>query len=191
MLKRRHLLSCGLVGLALPGLGLAEPHVAAPGDVVFRLGALDWITRAIVAHSPLPEDAVRRWTHVGVVVASGANPLVAHAMPDIGVHLDRLDAFRSAPAARDFLLLRIEDAELGSRFARAVVRRLGRPFDRRLRWADEEDALYYCTELVLKALLDVGVRLDVPTIRALFYREPIVHPDSLLEAMQHSGLWKN
>lgn len=182
--RRSLLVSLG--AMALPGLSLAHIHQAKPGDIVFRLGVLDRVTRAIVAHSPLPEE-VRRWSHVGVVVSGGNNPLVAHSMPHAGVHLDRLDTFRAAPAARDSSLLQIQDPVLGQRFARAVSARLGMPFDRRLRWSD--DSAMYCTELVLKALAEVGISLQVPTVRAIGYRERMVHPDSLYVSLIDSQIW--
>ena len=187
MISRRHLIASALAGLALPGLAMADVDAAKPGDIVFRLGALDRVTRAIVAHSPLPEES-RRWSHVGVVVSGGLDPLVAHAMPHAGVHLDRLDAFRMAPAARDSVLLSIQDEELGQRFARAAARRLGMPFDHRLRWSD--DSAVYCTELVVKALADAGLRLQVPTVWALGYRERMVHPDSLYHLLAFSQKWR-
>lgn len=185
MISRRDLISA-LAGLALPGLAMAVGDAAKPGDVVFRLGALDRVTRAIVAHSPMPEES-RRWSHVGVVVSGGSDPLVAHAMPHAGVHLDRLEAFRAAPAARDSVLLQIHDAELGQRFARATARRLGMPFDHRLRWSD--DSAVYCTELVVKALADAGVQVQAPTVWALGYRERMVHPDSLLISLIQTQIW--
>ena len=184
MLKRRDLIASALACLSMPAF--ADKVWAKPGDVIFRLGVPDWITRAIVAHSPLPEDS-RRWSHVGVVVSGGFDPLVAHAMPHAGVHLDRLDAFRTAPAARDSGLLRIQDEELGKRFARAAVRRLGMPFDRRLRWSN--DAAMYCTELVVKSLAEAGVDVRVPKIRAVGYPEMMVHPDSLYISLERSGFW--
>lgn len=184
--RRSLLVSLG--AMALPGVSLAQTDQAKPGDVVFRLGALDRITRAIVAHSPLQEDA-RRWSHVGVVVSGGDNPLVAHAMPHAGVHLDRLQAFRAAPAARDSAVLQIQDPALGQRFARAVSARLGMPFDRRLRWSDNE--ALYCTELVVKSLAEVGVALQVPTVWAIGYRERMVHPDSLFISLKNTQLWRS
>lgn len=184
---RRSLL-VSLSALALPGVALAHFDRAKPGDIVFRLGALDRITRAIVAHSPLPDEA-RRWSHVGVVVSGGDNPLVAHSMPHAGVHLDRLQAFRAAPAARDSAVLQIQDPALGQRFARAVSARLGMPFDRRLRWSD--DSAMYCTELVVKALAEVGVALQVPTVWAIGYRERMVHPDSLHKSLKKTEIWRS
>lgn len=188
MISRRDLIATALSGLALPGLAMAAGDAAKPGDIVFRLGALDRVTRAIVAHSPMPEES-RRWSHVGVVVSGGSDPLVAHAMPHAGVHLDRLDAFRAAPAARDSVILSIQDEELGQRFARAAARRLGMPFDHRLRWSD--DSSIYCTELIVKALADAGVQLQVPMVWAIGYRERMVHPDSLHIALTQTQIWRS
>jgi len=183
----RRFLLVSLGAMALPRVALAHFDQAKPGDIVFRLGALDRVTRAIVAHSPLPEDA-RRWSHVGVVVSSGPDPLVAHAMPGMGVHLDRLDAFRAAPVARDTALLKIQDAALGRRFARAASARLGTPFDDGLRWSDE--SALYCTELVAKTLAEAGINLQVPMVWALGYGDRMVHPDSLYVSLKNTRIWR-
>lgn len=189
-MNRRDFILATLTGLALPGMalaGAAPADAARPGDVVFRLGAPDWITHAITTHSPLPEGE-RRWTHAGVVVSGGDDPLIVHAMPDAGVHLVKLSDFRAPIAARDFALLQIRDPALGQRFGRAATRRLGLPFDHRLRLSSNSSM--YCTELVVKALADVGVALQVPAIRVAFYSERIVHPDSLFQSLIRADEFK-
>jgi len=185
MLSRR---TFTFAALALPSASWAGGESARqpqPGDLAFRLGLPgDWITRAIVAHSPLPKG---QWTHVGVVVSGGANPLIVHAMPDLGVHVEPWIDFTSPRQAAATALLSMQDARLARRFALAAARHIGKRFDHRLAWSDDDRM--YCTELAVKSLAAVGVELEVPKIRVPFYREPVVHPDSLFESLVSSGLW--
>ena len=184
MLSRR---TFAFAALALPSVtwaGAGATRQPQPGDLAFRLGLPgDWITRAIVVHSPMPEG---RWTHVGVVVSGGANPLIIHAMPDLGVHVEQWSDFASPRQAAATALLSMQDARLARRFALAAASHLGKRFDHRLAWSDDDRM--YCTELVVKSLGAVGVELEVPKIRVPFYREPVVHPDSLFAALVYSGL---
>jgi len=185
MLSRR---TFTFAALALPSASWAGGESARqpqPGDLAFRLGLPgDWITRAIVAYSPLSQA---RWTHVGVVVSSGANPLIVHAMPDLGVHVESWSDFASPRQAAATALLSMQDARLARRFALAAASHLGKRFDHRLAWSDDDRM--YCTELAVKSLAAVGVELEVPKIRVPFYREPVLHPDSLFEYLVASGLW--
>lgn len=188
MMTSRRTFALAALALALPSVSWAggEPtRQPQPGDLAFRLGLPgDWITRAIVAYSPLSQA---RWTHVGVVVSGGANPLIVHAMPDRGVHVESWSDFASPRQAAATALLSMQDARLARRFALAAARHIGKRFDHRLAWSDDDRM--YCTELVVKSLAAVGADLDVPKIRVPFYREPVLHPDSLFESLVASGLW--
>jgi len=173
--------------LALPSVAWAGGATRQPqlGDLAFRLGLPgDWITRAIVAYSPISQS---QWTHVGVVVGSGANPLIVHAMPDRGVHLESWSDFAGPHQAAATALLSMRDAQMSMRFALAAARHLGKRFDHRLAWSDDDKM--YCTELVVKSLQSVGIGIDVAKIRVPFYREPVVHPDSLFSALLESGFF--
>jgi len=182
-LSRRNLIFCALALPCVAWAGGESARPMQPGDLAFRRGLpQDWITRAIVAHSPQRE---RQWTHVGVVVSSGANPLIVHAMPERGVHLESWSDFASPHQAAATALLSVQDARMGRRFALAAAKHLGKRFDHRLAWSDDDRM--YCTELVVKSLQAVGVGIDVAKIEVPFYRERVLHPDSLFSALLESG----
>jgi hypothetical protein len=152
------------------------------GDVIFRLGSDDYITRAIVAHSPLPREK-RRFSHAGIVVAQRAgagddDALVVHALPRVGVVLEKLRDFRAPRECRDFAAVRVLPADSAAAAARAAVRMQTMPFDDAL---SDADTAVYCTTLVARALRAGG--LDVPRdlyrTRAIGYRHAMLHPDDL------------
>lgn len=179
-MKRRGFLSAGTLALLLPGLAAAGAGaVDLHGAVIFRRGrAFDLVTQTILLFSPVRPA---RWSHVGVVVRMARGRLwVAHAMPDAGVFLEPLEAFEAAGTAWD--IVPQIDPQAGALVASAALADVGKRFDDYLR-ASESDTLY-CTEHVFRALAAAGIAPVFERITAPGYSEPIMHPDSLFDALQ-------
>lgn len=191
VLNRRALL--GLAGLSLLPLSPSAHTVGGTGglalqagDVVFRLGADEFVTRMIALHSPLPA-AQRRWTHAGIVAAalSNGSALIAHAMPRAGVILDTLEAFSAANVSRGFGALRPPASVRAERIGSAASSWLGFAFDDGLRMSDADTI--YCTELLWLALEKAGARQHWTMTRVPFFSEEVLHPDSAWHDLLGSG----
>jgi len=171
----------GLVALR-PGL-TGPPAELQDGDIVFRRG-VDAIGRMVLSYGDRP-----RFSHVGMLVRDDGGTFVVHALPetsvdDGGVQLDRLGAFNSPLRAADVGYYRVRQLSLEQRreIHRFLIAQVGRPFDLRFKYSTD-DAVY-CTELVLKALAQVGVELT-PTLEAIqviLVDEPVFAPDALRQS---------
>lgn len=179
MVTRR--IFCAVTAMAVA----APPIFAAPAPalethvgVVMRMGLEDAITRAIVAHSPLPPER-RRWSHAGLVIVR-ERVMVLHALPDLGVVLERWDDFLSQAQEVGFW---VPPSPQGGRRALANASAwLGRKFDGRLRWQTPEAT--YCTRLVAQA---IDPDYAWPRIRVPFYPDPVLHPDALAQQLPEVG----
>lgn len=151
------------------------------GDLVFRRSPdlTSWVIRAQSQHA--------RFTHVGMIVRHGDELFVLHALPTEvthargGVRLERLSEFHAKRNAEDLALFGVRGLSPADR---ATVRRyalaqLGKPFDSAFRYGEDDNM--YCTEIVLKALAQVGIRADrlVPRVTVLLHDEGIAAPDDL------------
>lgn len=165
----------------LPRRARAQAHSEIRvGSIAFRLGLPDAVTRAIVAHSPLP-PAQRKYSHAGIVAATGRH--VIHALPRVGVHVSTIDEF--VAESRDVAFLLPPPSARALAIANAAASMLGAPFDDDLRLS-ESDALY-CTELVACALKKTGVLVDPRLLRVPFFDEPVIHPDTLFLDLLAAG----
>lgn len=167
----------------------APPPELLDGDLVFRRG-VDTIGRIVLSQS---EQS--RFSHVGMVIRVADEPLVVHALPetrgnDGGVQVDRLGTFSSPLRAADIGYYRIAQLTQGQRreIHRYLLEHVGTPFD--LRFEYSTDNSMYCTELVLKALNEVGVELapSLGTVRVIAVDEPAFPPDALRQSGQLQDL---
>ena len=94
--------------------------------------------------------------------------------------MDPLDHFISPEMAIDVGYYRIDEFHDTQRekLKTYLFSQIGKPFDYRFSYTDD-DALY-CTELVLKALIHGGVKLDLlDRVTVISLPEPATPPDSL------------
>lgn len=162
-----------------------DTSVIESGDVVFRRGRSVVSQMVVAAQQQLP------FSHVGIAVVSEQGVMVVHATPDGPppglVVSDRIDEFLDADAASVAAVYRVDDSakargasEAASRYANVPV-----PFDAAfdLRTADQ----LYCTELVWRAYLAVGVDLSGGVREDLAIplgHGPYLLPDTLLKGRQ-------
>ena len=158
----------------------AAPAVLLDGDLVFRTGT-DVLANLVMSQA---DDA--RFSHVGMIMNSGTQRLVVHALPGDGAHgggvqIEALADFTANRVARSVAYYRAPELDGESRAAavRYLLSQAGRPFDYRFRYS--EDEALYCTELVLKALAAANVML-APTMERVFFPtlgEGAIPPDAL------------
>ena len=155
------------------------------GDIVFRRG-MDAIGRMVLSYDDQP-----RFSHVGMVVRVAGETLVVHALPetpgnDGGVRVDRLGNFSSPQRAEDVGYYRLGrlTREQRSEIHRFLLEHVGTPFDLRFEYSTDDSM--YCTELVLKALAQVGVDVapSLETVRVITVDEPAFSPDALRQSQQ-------
>lgn len=157
----------------------SPPEGLVDGDIVFRTGT------DVLARLVLTQSQHSRFSHVGVVVKIAHTPYVVHAAPgddgrDGGVRIDPLDHFISPKMAIDVGYYRIDELHdtQRERLKTYLFSQIGRPFD--YRFSHTDDGALYCTELVLKALIHVGVKLEsLDRVTVISLPEPATPPDSL------------
>jgi len=163
----------------------APPPGLDDGDLVFRTG-VDAIGRMVLSYGDRP-----RFSHVGMVIRVDGEALVVHALPEAGgnaggVQVDRLGTFSSPLRAADVGYYRIAQLTQGQRreIHRYLLEAVGTPFDLRFEYSTDDSM--YCTELVLKALNEVGVELapSLGTVRVITVDEPAFPPDALRQSGQ-------
>jgi Permuted papain-like amidase enzyme, YaeF/YiiX, C92 family len=169
----------------------AVPQLAGPqvelldGDVVFRRG-VDAIGRMVLGYGDRP-----RFSHVGMVVRVASETLVVHALPETagdegGVRVDRLGTFSSPQRAEDVGYYRLGRLTRDQRreIHRFLLEHVGTPFDFRFEYSSDDSM--YCTELVLKALAQVGVDVvpSLDAVRVITVDEPAFAPDALRRSEQ-------
>lgn len=167
------------------GVMHSPPAELQDGDLVFRRGR-DAIGRIVLGYGDQP-----RFSHVGMVVRIGEQVMIAHALPETasdpgGVRLDPLHSFSSPTRASDVGYFRPRVLATGQReeIRRYLLESVGTPFDLRFKFSTD-DAMY-CTELVLKALAQVGIDLapSLKAIRVITVDEPAFAPDALRQSQQ-------
>jgi hypothetical protein len=177
--------------VATDGTVALRPRLAGPptelldGDIVFRRG-VDAIGRMVLSYGDRP-----RFSHVGMVVRVAGETHVVHSLPettsnDGGVRVDRLGTFSSPLRAADIGYYRLGRLTPAQRrgIHRYLLDRIGTPFDLRFEYSTDDSM--YCTELVLKALAQVGVEVAplLGTVRVITVDEPAFAPDSLRQSGQ-------
>jgi len=177
--------------VATDGAVAVLPRLTGPpvelqdGDIVFRRG-LDAIGRMVLSYGDRP-----RFSHVGMVVRVAGETLVVHALPETpgdqgGVRVDRLGTFSSPQRAADVGYYRLGQLTLAQRreIHHYLFNRVGTPFDLRFEYSTDDSM--YCTELVLKALAQVGVEVaaSLDTVRVITVDEPAFAPDALRQSEQ-------
>ena len=177
--------------VAIDGAVAALPRPPEPpvelldGDIVFRRG-VDAIGRMVLGYGDRA-----RFSHVGMVVRVAGESLVVHALPETprdegGVRVDRLGDFSSPQRAaavgyyRPGRLTPVQRREIH----RFLLEHVGTPFDLRFEYSTDDSM--YCTELVLKALAQVGVDVapSLETVRVITVDEPAFSPDALRQSQQ-------
>jgi len=177
--------------VATDGAAALVPRLAGPpvelldGDLVFRRG-VDAIGRMVLRYGDRP-----RFSHVGMVVRDAGETLVVHALPETpgnngGVRVDRLVTFSSPLRAADIGYYRLGQLTPAQRreIHRFLLEHIGTPFDLRFEYSTDDSM--YCTELVLKALAQVGVEVapSLDTVRVITVDEPAFAPDALRQSEQ-------
>lgn len=139
----------------------SEPIHLKDGDLVFRRGY------SFVSHMVLAADPIGRYSHVGITITRNGSPFVIHASPDeIGdqpgvVREEPFLEFIAPSIASSYAVYRMKNAS--ESFARGAAlhashyARAATPFDGGFD-LDTRDRLY-CTELVWRSYLAVGVDL--------------------------------
>lgn len=152
----------------------------ADGDLVLMRGT------DVLAATVIAADSQARFSHVGMIVLRDGQPFVIHATPPSahragGVQLETLAAVASPQVAADVAIYRIAslDAPARRRIRDFLFSQRGRPFDFQFRYTD--DAGFYCTELVLKALDHAGLPVAslLPRREVLAMAEPAFAPDAV------------
>ncbi|WP_294261734.1 YiiX/YebB-like N1pC/P60 family cysteine hydrolase [Propionivibrio sp.] len=171
-----------------PSKLLAQPMVQLnDGDIIFRRG------KSAVSEAVLSIDPNPIFSHVGIVVFDGTNPMVVHAVPAetegernaVKVEpVNRFIALDRASAIAVYRLRESNDHPSISHAAALEALRLARantPFDTAYD-LDTPDKLY-CTELVWRAFRKAGMDLapDPPRKRFLLWSGRYI-PPSLLQA---------
>lgn len=166
--SRSGCLACWLLVLAI-GSRAAESSAAKggwsleKGDLVCRLGDGLW--------SPLIQGLSRydkRFSHVGIVVATEGEVMVVHSIPPRGdqpggVELTSLTVFTKS--ALKFGAFRLKDPTRRSRLAENALKFVGRPFDDDFDLTDT--AQIYCSELVYHSVNETfGTDVVRPTLIA-------------------------
>lgn len=152
------IMACALAPLLLCAeveqMGMASWRVTPPqcvqvGDLVFRRDQGMWSWLFIDA-----SRREKRFSHVGVVVACGQDPLIVHADADerTGTGCVRQQPWRAFFAeSRDAAVYRYAgDKAVRDRFAQEALGRIGVPFDTGFDMTDTNKL--YCSELVRESL---------------------------------------
>ena len=169
-----------------------NPGALRTGDVIFRRG------RSVVSEIVLTADRQGSFSHVGMVLVEAGIPWVVHATPDEPVDTqgavvrEHLNQFLSADRASATAVYRASDpvradhaAAVAADYAR---RRL--PFDAAFDLLTSDNL--YCTELVWRAYLEVGLdltggnrdELPIPLGRGLYLLPGTLLSGHLLEAVE-------
>lgn len=148
------------------------------GDIVYRRG-IGQISDAIATVAVSSTGKPARWTHVGIAVQlrPGGKLYILHAVDKRGVTLDAPETFFSPPEAAAGSYQRVKS---GAQIAQAAMAYLGRPFDKS--FSLEEHDFLYCSELLLLALKDVGVKANV-AVRRVPLIGLVALPDDLSDAL--------
>jgi len=157
-----------------------DPVLLSDGDLVFRSGT-DALASFVRAQS---ESSV--YSHVGMLVHLEGTWRVVHAVPADpgaagGVVLQPLSGFIAPELASAVGYFRIDSLGDADRLTirNYLLSQVGKPFDYRFQASD--DTAHYCTELVIKAIRQVGIDLEpeLPPVRVLAMTESAIAPDSL------------
>lgn len=188
----------GAVALAAGATDVASrvARSAAPGDVVFRASSSAEGRLVVVL-----DGSGFRYSHVGIVVSDGVDPIVVHAAPMNGpsggsVIRESLSAFLSHDDVTAVALYRPDDAAAGH--AVSAVRLAEGMVSAAVTFDDDFDLesndRVYCTELVWKAYSRGGVDLTEGAWRGsalpLSHR-PYISPRMLLSGshLRFVGEW--
>lgn len=151
------------------------------GDVVFRSGL------SVESSAVLAARAHSRFSHVGIVAATGAGLRIVHALPPDGAFAGGVVAstwteFALAPDVRAIGVYRVRGASQGERaqIAAGASGVLGLPFNSGLDLGTAHGL--YCTQVALAGLvqIDRDVARFVRPTQLAFLSEPVYLPDSLL-----------
>lgn len=150
------------------------------GDLIFRKGH-DLISRLV-----LTQGNSAQFSHVGIILIREGIVSVIHSLPEdvntsSGVQVESLDSFVSIENASDVAVYRITGIDTKSRqkIREYVLKQVGKPFDTSLLMSTDDSM--YCTELVVKAYIAVGITLAtrLAAIRVTLINEPVIPPDHL------------
>jgi len=170
---------------ALPPAAMPHGDGLQPGDLVFRASD-SWAGRVVRT-----VDGDTPFTHVGIVVSTGEDPLVVHAAPGSagehgGVRAEPLSRYFSSVHARSGAVwrpvgipspVRQQAAQVAVGMATTGVR-----FDDGFDLATGDRV--YCTELVWRAWQAVGLDLTAgrrDTVSLLGLRHVLILPSTLLK----------
>jgi hypothetical protein len=166
--------------------GRAPLRTIEPGDLVFRKGT-SWAGRLVRTLDPHTE-----FSHVGIVVEAGPDPIVVHAVPPAngagqGVLRERLSRFLMPRVAGGGSIWRPSRIPPNVR-SRAAAMALDY-FAQRLGFDTDFDLTtperLYCTELVWRAYAAAGHDLTGggrDTIKAPLFTREVVFPSTLLRS---------
>lgn len=191
----RALAGVALIAIATPGssarseLESASERAHTPylppslldGDIVFRRG------RDVLSRIALSYDDSSRFSHVGMVVRTSGSIEVIHAIPSEpavagGVRIDPLALFIAAESAADAEFYRLDGLPVAKReeIRSFLFAAIGKPFDFQFKYSD--DSAFYCSELVVKALLAAGVDLsaNLAWVSGFILSEPTIPPDAII-----------
>ena len=132
------------------------------GDLIFRRG------QSIASRLVLLADTLSVYSHVGLVLMDGSEPLVVHVVPaetanDLAlVRVEPLVSFIGVKRASAISVRRLDHARAGHYASRAgaaasAYARKGLSFDGSFDLQSKERL--YCTELVWRAYLEAGIDL--------------------------------
>lgn len=176
-------LIAAVAAIVLPLTGSAGQHSwSGPliselqhGDIVYR--------RGVGAFSDLVARVGNaQWTHIGIAVQvrPGGKVYILHAIEERGVTLEPPAQFFSPSQATAGIFQRFPG---GDRVADAAQRYLGKPFDLRFDLTDSSGV--YCTELVMRALMDAEIGVFVPKRQIPMLSSPVIFPDDILGAVSN------
>jgi hypothetical protein len=160
------------VSTHIESLAWIDAKKLSDGDLIFRKGH-DLISRLV-----LTQGNSAQFSHVGIILIREGIVSVIHSLPEdvntsSGVQVESLDSFVSIENASDVAVYRITGIDTKSRqkIREYVLKQVGKPFDTSLLMSTDDSM--YCTELVVKAYIAVGI------IRVTLINEPVIPPDHL------------